>query len=97
MTASRLGPKIKCSKWEIGLTLSPGREVTGKVFKFGATAATCIEKNKSKDREKRLEALQSAFGKTKIGDDSMDIDSKKKNNEIDKNWKNVAKQWLAKL
>ena len=59
------------------LTLFPGRKVTGKVFKFGATAATCIEKTKSKDREKRLEALQSAFGKTKIGDDGMDIDSGK--------------------
>ena len=44
---------------------------------FDENAATCIEKNKSKDREKRLEALQSAFGKTKIGDDSMEIDNGK--------------------
>ena len=77
MTASSLGPKIKCSKWEMGLTMFPGREVTVKVFKFGTNATTCIEKIKSNDREKRLEALQSAFGKTKIGDDNMDIDSGK--------------------
>ena len=51
--------------------------MTGKVFKFGTNTATCIEKIKSNDREKCLEALQSAFDKTKIGDDNMDIDSGK--------------------
>ena len=69
----------------MGLTLFPGREVTGKFFKFGADTATCIEKIESNDHEKLLEVLNSAFGKTKIGDDNMDIDSKKMNNEIDKN------------
>ena len=39
--------------------------MAGKVFKFGANAATCNEKIKSNNREKHLEALQSALARLK--------------------------------
>ena len=71
--------------------------MAGKVFKFGANAATCIEKIKSNNREKHLEALQSAFTRLKLVTRIWISILKKMNNEIEKKLKECGEAMVGEV